>query len=110
MASRGISGIAVSVAAIGGFLVYAGIRNVPMLDGLRELAQGKLPAGRPNNPTPFTSTAAPTSGTSVPFAGDVGNYNLGAVKPHVRAVANVVGVMFGIKTIYGWAPGLFDHP
>ncbi len=37
-------------------------------------------------------------------------YNLGAVKDHVAKVANTVGPKYGIKTIYGWAPGVFDHP
>jgi len=37
-------------------------------------------------------------------------YNLGAVKAHVAAAANEVGPKFGIKTVYGWAPGQWDHP
>jgi cell wall-associated NlpC family hydrolase len=35
----------VTMVAAGGFLVYAGVRKVPLLDGLRDLSQGKLPAG-----------------------------------------------------------------
>lgn len=37
-------------------------------------------------------------------------YNLGAVKPWVKAAAEEVGPKFGIKTVYGWAPGKYDHP
>lgn len=44
---RGISGLAVALASAGGFLLYAGIKDVSPLDGLRELARGQLPAGRP---------------------------------------------------------------
>lgn len=40
-----------TLAAAGGFLVYAGIKDVSPLEGLRELAAGRLPAGRPPQPT-----------------------------------------------------------
>lgn len=43
----GISGLAVALAAGGGFLVYAGLKDVPLLDGARELVQGKIPTPRP---------------------------------------------------------------
>lgn len=46
--SGGISGLGVTMVAAGGYLVYAGVRKVPFLDGLRSLAQGKLPAGAPS--------------------------------------------------------------
>jgi len=45
--NAGISGLAVALATAGGFLVYAGIRDVPLLDGARELVQGKIPTPRP---------------------------------------------------------------
>lgn len=37
-------------------------------------------------------------------------YSLGAVKPWVKAAAEEVGPKFGIRTIYGWAPGKYEHP
>ena len=37
-------------------------------------------------------------------------YTLGTVKAHVAAAANEVGPKFGIKTIYGFAAGQWDHP
>lgn len=39
-------------------------------------------------------------------------YNLGPVKPHVRAAAESVGPRFGISTIYGWRASdpYPDHP
>lgn len=121
MASQGISGVAVTVAAAGGFLVYAGIRNVPILDGLRDLAAGRLPAPRPPAPTKVTfgdraatggGTGGTGSGSPQPGGqtGFGGRYSLGAVKSHVEAAAYDIGPRFGIKTIYGWAPGQYDHP
>ena len=46
MSNGGISGLAVAVTAVGGFLVYAGIKDVPLQDGLREILAGKTPVGR----------------------------------------------------------------
>jgi hypothetical protein len=37
-------------------------------------------------------------------------YALGAVKPWVRAAAEEIGPKFGVTTIFGWAPGRYDHP
>lgn len=37
-------------------------------------------------------------------------YALGAVKPHVKTAGEQLGARFGIHTIYGWAPGKYDHP
>lgn len=49
MADSGISGIAVAAAGVGAFLVYAGIKDVPTISGLREILQGKTPTGRPQS-------------------------------------------------------------
>src|SRR5438105_3530545 len=54
----GISGLAVAIAATGGYLVYSGIRNVSPLAGLRDLARGKLPAGQAPVVTAVTFTEA----------------------------------------------------
>lgn len=43
----GISGIGVTVAAGGAYLMYAAIRDVPLLDGARQLLRGEVPAPRP---------------------------------------------------------------
>lgn len=108
-----MSGVAVALAAAGAVLVYFGIRNVDALEGARELAGGKLPAGRSNNPLKFVgvtvgNAASGLAAAMVNAAG--GGYKLGAVKPHVATAANYLGPKFGIKTIYGWATGLYDHP
>lgn len=46
MAARGISGLAAGLGAAGLYLMYAGIRDVPIVDGLRELANGRIHPGR----------------------------------------------------------------
>ena len=120
--SSGVNAAAVSLAAGGGFLVYCGIRNVPVLDGLRDLAAGRLPTPRAALVTAvnFTGTEAASAvgavggsalaGSVVGAAAVTGQYKLGPVKPDVQAAAYEIGPKFGIKTIYGWAPGQFDHP
>lgn len=118
MADRsGINGGGVALAAGGLFLIYAGVRNVPILDGLRELAAGRLPAPRPAQPTEVGfirnigggAGSTPAKGTEN-VAATRSLDSLGNVKPHVRAAAAEIGPRFGIKTIYGWAPGTYEHP
>lgn len=118
----GISGLAVTMVAGGGFLVYAGIRNVPILDGLRELAGGRLPAPRPVQPTQVAFTAVDTlnppgsDGTTdklnPPQTNTLYRYNLGPVRAQTEKVAYAVGPRFGIKTIGGWRKldAFPDHP
>lgn len=50
----------------------------------------------------------------MPAATQERTYNLGKVAPHVQQVADTLGNMFGIRTVYGWrakgsVPGS-DHP
>jgi len=111
MAARGgISGLAVTLAAAGGYLVYAGIRNVPLVEGLRELATGRLPQGRPVAPTVVSFLRAGQVAPDTGAKAAAGAYKLGPVKPHVADAAREIGGRFGIRTVYGWAPGLYDHP
>lgn len=53
MATAGISGLAVAAAAAGGFLVYAGIKDIDLVTGLREIISGKTPTGRPQQRADF---------------------------------------------------------
>lgn len=120
--SPGVNAGAVTLAGVGGFFVYCGIRNVPVLAGFRDLAAGRLPKPRPAVVTAvgFTGGGAAVAGAAVgpAAAGAVsggggvndGRYHLGAVKPDVTAAAYEIGPKFNIKIIYGWAPGQFDHP
>jgi cell wall-associated NlpC family hydrolase len=43
MAGKGISGVAVTLATVGGIMVYFAINDIPFVDGLRSLAKGKVP-------------------------------------------------------------------
>lgn len=46
----GFSGTALTVATVGGMLIYFGIRNVPVLEGLRSFLRGEVPTPRPSTP------------------------------------------------------------
>jgi cell wall-associated NlpC family hydrolase len=46
MPTRGVSGLGVSVAAIGAYVMYAAVRDVPLLDGARQLIRGEVPTSR----------------------------------------------------------------
>ena len=113
MAKGGLSGLAVAVAAVGGVFVYMGIKDVPVLDGLREFASGKLPAGREQKKVlPKVVGNADGGNTAIGNPAPSGTYNLGLVLPNVYKWAYIIGGTFGIKTIYGWrATDPFpDHP
>lgn len=92
MAKRpGISGLAVSLVGSGLYLVYAGLRNVPLLDGLRDLAAGKLPAARPPKVTTVTFDETPTQGiAAIPQTGVGGS--LGAAVGSVALNARILQI------------------
>lgn len=54
------------MATVGGFFVWIGIRNVPILEGLRELVKGKAPTPRPSTSTPTPPELQPDTGTITP--------------------------------------------
>lgn len=55
----GISGIAVSGVIFGGWLVFAAIRDIDPVGGLRDILSGTVPASRtPGGPTPSGSKVA----------------------------------------------------
>lgn len=97
---RGISGLALTFAAAGGFLLYAGIKDVPILDGLRELAGGRLPAGRP--PAPFAvDFTAPRQGfgpadpgAGVPDGGSPPGGSSGLESRIVTAARKYIGINY----------------
>lgn len=110
MASKGgISGLAVAVAAAGGFLVYAGIKDVPLLEGLREIIGGKTPTGREQKKTAVWTGGSAVGAGAADMAGVMGSYALPGVQPHVRMAANEIGGAYGIKSIGGFRPSDLDH-
>jgi hypothetical protein len=44
--SAGVSGLAVFMGATGTYLMYAGIKNKPLIEGLREIMRGERPVNR----------------------------------------------------------------
>lgn len=110
MASKsGISGLAVSVAAVGGFLVYAGIRDVPLIEGLREIISGKTPTGREQKRTAVWSGGSTVGSVAADMAGVLGSYALPGVQPHAQLALREIGGAFGIKTIGGFRASNLDH-
>lgn len=67
--SGGISGTAVALATAGGFALWAGIRNVPIRDGLRSLIGGTLPVGTANPVAPLGGVASVDSSPSAAASG-----------------------------------------
>jgi len=58
--NAGISGVGVAAATAGALLMYAGIRDVPVLTALREVTGGRLPEGnrvREGEPSPSATAA-----------------------------------------------------
>lgn len=75
MPTRGVSGLGVTVAALGAYLMYAAVQDVPLLQGARQLIRGEVPTSmrdstpRADVPGGFTGgnvtgnfTAAPNTG------------------------------------------------
>ncbi len=103
----GISGLAVAVAGVGGYLVYAGIRDVPLIDGLREIIAGQTPTGRPQKQTAVWGRAV--GDAAADMAGVMGSYALPGVQPHAQLALREIGGAYGIKTIGGFRASDLDH-
>lgn len=76
------------MSTAGGFLVYAGVRNVPLLDGLREMSQGRQPTPGAVKTTPV-SWSSPSGGGEFE-TGDFGGPNTALV----RAAMKYIGVPY----------------
>jgi hypothetical protein len=69
MAVQGVSGMAVGATAMGGILIYSGIRGAKVSDTLRSLVSGQKPAGAQVYPITGNvqqGAAGPASGTYAP--------------------------------------------
>ena len=77
-AGGGISGVAVGMATGGALLLYIGIQGVPIRDGLKAIAGGKLPVGKPKSSGAIAQAegtlAAGTAGAAGGAAGGSGGH------------------------------------
>lgn len=86
MRSPGLSGLAVGLAAAGGVVMYAGLKNATISDVLRGVLKGQPPAGAPQNTKLAAALASPPAaaggpdpgGTLGPASGDIPAGPLGA--------------------------------
>lgn len=108
--SGGISGSAVFLGAAGLYLVYVGVRDVPIIGGLRDLLRQQTPTPV-NTHSPYVAQAITGARTVIDqiAPSDKGieklTGNAAAAYPRIRAMGN--------WTIYGWGlrPDLSsDHP
>lgn len=88
-----MSGLALLMASVGGYAVYAGLNNVPFTSGLRELVSGKLPAPREPKRT--------TVNWSAPAAGADGGAGAGSSGATGNRIADAARKYLGIP--YVWA-------
>lgn len=99
----GISGIAVTFAAVGAWLVYAGIRDINPVSGLGVLLRGEIPPSR----TPGTPYQSPT-GTGKAIGAAVGN-SLGVPgAPVAMSETTMVGGIRVHTSIAGNVKALLD--
>lgn len=125
MASRsaGVSGVAVTLAGAGLFAVYAGIRDVPLLDGLRAALKGDDPSSLARTTgkayTGPSAPSAPSSSSSGPkaqgftFAGPVSVDKtvavpaaIGTIRVHASIADDVTRLLAAAKAagvnLSGW--------
>lgn len=92
MARAGISGVGAAGISVGIFLVYSGVKDVPVVEGLRDLLQGRLPAGRPPVKTSFLPLTIVSGGSGGPgIEGGGGGKAAGWVRPVSGPVTDVFG-------------------
>lgn len=116
MADVGLSLPGIVLAAGGLVLAYSGVQDPEggPVGVIRAVLSGKVPK-------PGAQTTTPTGGAGTDLGPGtferrvVGDdpYDLGGVKPHVRAAAKLYGTRFGIKEVGGVGPGSVpgsDHP
>lgn len=74
MATQGISGPAVAIATVGGWLLLSGIRNYDPINGIRALLAGDLPTPRASDVTRAAEQNSTGTGYSESFSAAPGAY------------------------------------
>lgn len=118
MASKtGTPGVAVLAGAMALWLVYAGVRDVPVFEGLRQLLRRQQPAARsvhaPFDPTGYLRSGA-GAGMGAAGLGKVGDTGTERLVGNAAAAYPTLKALFPTLTMYGWraqgsVPGS-DHP
>ena len=110
---RGISGAAGLLALGGLYLVYAGVKDVPIIDGLRQIASGKSPASLATNREPHQTRGRGGRDLATGSSGSGGSGDLGLISC-ARAALPILRTKFGNLTMYGRAARpdnpTSDHP
>lgn len=125
MATRGagVSGSAVLIAAAGVYLVYAGIKDVPLVDGLRELLRARDPGGLSRSGSGYAGPELRDAGravgglvtgaTTLPGNDDcirsgASSLSIQRLVGNARNAYCTFKAMFPSMVIHGW--GLRDNP
>lgn len=123
-----MSGVSLAVIAGGFLMAFAGLRNAGLVDTMRALLRGQLPASRDSAiggervavakwiDGVLANAGKAMNSAGAAIAGGITNYTstkykLGPVKAHVALAADTLGPKYGIKTIGGVrGDPLPDHP
>lgn len=96
--SAGISGFGLFLATAGAFLMYVGIRNVPIVAGLREITSGASPTPRATKKTSVEFVmpgSGTTTGGSTAGEGTVqANFSGGANPQFAQAAQKYIGIPY----------------